>query len=142
LTQEETSRITSLEFRVRYAETDQMGVVYHANYFVWCEMARTELIRHRGPSYADLEKVGVFLAVADATMRYHAPARYDDIIRAESWITEVRSRTVGFGYRIVRANSAGTHDRLATATTTLIALGPDSRPRKLPTEVMKMLTDG
>jgi acyl-CoA thioester hydrolase len=119
-----------------------MGVVYHANYFVWCEMARTELIRHRGPSYADLEKVGVFLAVADATMRYHAPARYDDIIRAESWITEVRSRTVGFGYRIVRVNSDGTLDRLATATTTLITLGPDSRPRKLPTEVMKMLTDG
>ena len=82
-----------------------MGVVYHANYFVWCEMARTELIRHRGPSYAQLETAGVYLAVADASMRYHAPARYDDMIRAESWITEVRSRTVSFGYRILRTNA-------------------------------------
>jgi acyl-CoA thioester hydrolase len=119
-----------------------MGVVYHANYFVWCEMARTELIRHRGPSYAQLETVGVYLAVADASMRYHAPARYDDMIRAEAWITEVRSRTVTFSYRILRLNQDGSEDRLATAATTLVTLGPDSRPRKLPSQVVEMLTDG
>jgi acyl-CoA thioester hydrolase len=132
---------TALEFRVRYAETDQMGVVYHSNYFVWCEMARTELIRHRGPPYAELEKEGVLLAVADVAMRYHAPARYDDMIRAESWIEEVRSRTVTFGYEIFRLDERGNDppERLATAQTRLIALGPDSRPRKLPPDLIRAL---
>src|SRR5690606_37395627 len=97
----------SLDFRVRYSETDQMGVVYHANYLVWCEIARTELIRRRGAPYAELERQGIFLAVADATVRYHAPARYDDMIRAVSWVEDVRSRTVTFGYRILRIDEAG-----------------------------------
>jgi acyl-CoA thioester hydrolase len=134
--------VTSIDVRVRYAETDQMGVVYHANYLVWCEIARTELIRRRGASYAELEKGGVLLAVADASIRYHAPARYDDMVRTEAWLEEVRSRTVTFGYRIVRLNEAdGTPaERLATASTRLIVLGADSRPRKLPTELMQALT--
>lgn len=132
--------IASLEFRVRYAETDQMGVVYHANYLVWCEMARTELIRRRGPSYADLERSGTFLAVSDVTMRYHAPARYEDLIRAEAWIEQLRSRTIEFGYRILRVKDDGTEDRLATATTTLIALDERSRPRKLPAELVRLLS--
>ncbi len=132
---------THLEFRVRYAETDQMGVVYHANYFVWCEMARTELIRHRFMSYAELERRGVILAVADATMRYHAPARYDDLIRAQAWIEEVRSRTVTFGYDIRKMNEDGSSVRLVSATTRLIALGEDSRPCKLPPDLIAALAD-
>ena len=133
--------VTFLDFRVRYAETDQMGVVYHANYFVWCEMARTELIRQRGPTYADLEKQGVYLAVAEASMRYHSPARYDDMIRAEAWLDQVRSRTIAFGYRILRLNADDTADQLATARTTLIALDAESRPRKLPADLMRLLSD-
>jgi acyl-CoA thioester hydrolase len=135
---------TGLEFRVRYAETDQMGVVYHSNYLVWCEMARTELIRHRGAPYSVLEKQGVLLAVADASMRYHAPARYDDMIRAETWIEEVRSRTVTFGYEILRLDEdgLGPPERLATAQTRLIALGHDSRPRTLPPELIHSLQNG
>jgi acyl-CoA thioester hydrolase len=133
--------LASLAFRVRYAETDQMGVVYHAHYFVWCEMARTELIRQRGTPYAELERQGVLLAVAEASVRYHAPARYDDLIRAEAWVEELRSRAVTFGYRIVRVNPDSTEDRLATARTTLVALDPDSRPRKLPADVMEALQD-
>lgn len=136
----ETEEVVSLECRVRYAETDQMGVVYHANYLVWCEMARTELIRRRGPTYADLERDGVLLAVADASIRYHAPARYDDLIRTETWVDEVRSRTVSFGYRILRVNVDGSVDRLATASTRLIALDANSRPRVIPEEVATMLT--
>jgi acyl-CoA thioester hydrolase len=132
--------VTTIDFRVRYAETDQMGVVYHANYFVWCEVARTKLIRERGTSYADLERQGVLLAVSEASMRYHSAARYDDMIRAEAWITSVRSRTVTFGYRIVRLAEGGQSDRLVTAETTLIVLGPDSRPRKLPSELMEKLS--
>ena len=136
-------RTTSIDFRVRYAETDQMGVVYHANYFIWCEIARTELIRQRGASYAHLEQRGVLLAVADASMRYHAPARYDDMIRAETWLDEVRSRTVTFGYRILRLGGPAGEppERLASASTKLIVLGSDSRPRKLPPELLKALSD-
>lgn len=116
-----------------------MGVVYHANYLIWCEMARTELIRRRGPSYADLERSGIFLAVSDVSMRYHSPARYEDLIRAEARISQLRSRTIEFAYRILRLNEDGTQDRLATATTTLIALDERSRPRKLPDDLMRML---
>lgn len=131
-----------LDFRVRYAETDQMGVVYHANYFVWCEIARTELIRRRGTSYAELERQGVILAVAEASMRYRAPARYDDLIRAEAWLEEIRSRTITFGYRILRLDEqgAGEGQLLTTATTRLIALDSDSRPRTLPADLLEALS--
>jgi acyl-CoA thioester hydrolase len=133
----------SLEFRVRYAETDQMGVVYHANYLVWCELGRTELIRRRGTPYAELERQGVLLAVADASVRYHAAARYDDLIRVEAWVQELRSRTVTFGYRVLRVpEDGGEPVRLATATTTLIALDGTNRPRKLPDDLIRRLDDG
>lgn len=126
---------------MRYAETDQMGVVYHANYLVWCEIARTELIRQRLTSYAALEADGTFLAVSDASIRYHAAARYDDVIRVEAWVEQVRSRTVTFGYWIGRPLNGGRGDRLATATTTLVALSADARPRKLPTRLTESLSN-
>lgn len=132
----------ALEFRVRYAETDQMGVVYHANYLVWCEMGRTELIRNRGASYAQLEREGLVLAVADASLRYHAPARYDDMIRVEASVDEVRSRTVKFGYVIYRVMEGAPNERLASASTTLIALDTDSRPLTLPRELAERLRNG
>ena len=82
------------ELRVRYGETDQMGVVYHANYLVWCEVGRTDFIRTSGMSYRQMEEAGVALAVADASLRFHAPARYDDVVRVETTLTDVRSRSV------------------------------------------------
>ncbi|MBA2558222.1 MAG: acyl-CoA thioesterase [Chloroflexi bacterium] len=131
----------SIEFRVRYAETDQMGVVYHANYLVWCELGRTELIRTRGTPYAELERQGVVLAVADASVRYHAPARYDDMIRVEAWVADLRSRTVTFGYRVLRLSEDGSPpQRLATASTTLISLDRASKPMKLPADLINRLS--
>jgi acyl-CoA thioester hydrolase len=127
---------TSLEFRVRYGETDQMRVVYHANYLVWCEMGRTDLIRAIGMSYADLERSGVALAVVDATLRYHYPARYDDMIRVRTTLTEVRSRSVTFDYRI---ENADTGVRLVTATTTLIPINEESRLVSLPSELRRKM---
>jgi acyl-CoA thioester hydrolase len=129
----------AVEFRVRYAETDQMGVVYHANYLVWCEIGRTELIRRRGPSYAELERLGVRLAVSDATLRFHAPARYDDLIRVECWAEEVRSRAVTFAYLVSRVRADGDTDRLVSARTSLVALDPEGRPRTLPADVLESL---
>lgn len=136
---EAQDRSTSIQFRVRYAETDQMGVVYHANYLVWCEIGRTELIRERFASYAEVERAGVLLAVSEASLRFHAAARYDDLIRVETRVKEVRSRTVAFDYTISRVGSSGEEQRLVTAQTTLIALDPSSRPRKLPPELLARL---
>jgi len=130
---------TPIELRVRYAETDQMGVVYHANYLVWCEIGRTELIRHRGPTYAELERRGIALAVAEASIRYHASARYDDMIRVETWIEELRSRTVTFAYDILRIVADREPERLATARTTLVALDPDGKPARMPPSLLDAL---
>jgi acyl-CoA thioester hydrolase len=132
---------TAIDFRVRYAETDQMGVVYHANYLIWCEIGRTELIRRRGSSYAELEREGVLLAVSEANLRFHASARYDDMIRVECWVEEVRSRAVTFGYLISRVEGEML-TRLVSATTALVALGADTRPRKLPPELIESLSHG
>ena len=122
----------TVELRVRYPETDQMGVVYHAHYLVWCDVGRTELIRRLGGKpYSELERDGLFLAVADASLRYHAPARYDDLVRVETRVEEVRSRTVTFGYLITRAGDGGP-ERLVTARITLIALTRDGSTQKLP----------
>ena len=118
-----------IELRVRYAETDQMGVVYHANYLAWCEVGRTELIRQRGRSYAEIERLGVGLAVSDAALRFHAPARYDDLIRVTTTLADVRSRSLRFDYAITHAEH-GT--RLVTASTTLIGLDRDGRIARLP----------
>ena len=74
----------SVELRARYAETDQMGIVYHSHYLVWCEVGRTDYIRRIGMPYAELEKQGMRLAVSDASLRFHAPARYDDLVRVET----------------------------------------------------------
>ena len=125
-----------IELRVRYAETDQMGVVYHANYLAWCEVGRTELIRKFGRSYAEIEQLGVALAVSDAALRYHAAARYDDLVRVTTTLTDVRSRSMTFAYRISHAER-GT--KLVTASTTLIGVDTNGRIARLPQELRAAL---
>lgn len=119
----------SAELRVRYAETDRMGVVYYANYLVWCEVGRVELLRALGRSYAALEAEGVGLAVAEARVRYLAPARFDDVVRIETTLTGVRSRAITFDYLIANAES-GT--RLATAHTALVSIDTAGRLSAIP----------
>ena len=93
--------------RVRYAETDQMGVVYHANYLVWFEVGRVELMRQRGMDYKRLEiDEGCWIAVVEATARYKAPARYDDVILIDCWPVLLRGNVLKFAYRVLRASSA------------------------------------
>ena len=127
----------STPIRVRYAETDQMGVVYHANYLVWCEIGRTEFIRSLGRRYAEMEADGVSLAVAEASLRYHAPARYDDDVRVDTSLIDVRSRTRTFEYHIVNAHSGV---RLVTARTVLVSLDRDGRMVAIPPDVRTLLT--
>jgi acyl-CoA thioester hydrolase len=109
-----------------------MGVVYHTNYLVWCEMGRTSFIRGRGMSYADVERRGIGLAVSQVTARFHAAARYDDLIRVRTSLTEVRSRAITFDYLVTNADSG---ERLVTAQTILVSLDRDGRPVTLPSEI-------
>jgi acyl-CoA thioester hydrolase len=121
---------------VRYGETDQMGLVYHAEYLVWCEMGRTEYIRTLGMSYAEMERRGVPLAVAEASIRYHAPAKYDDLIRVSTVLTKLGSRGLTFDYLITHAESG---QRLASASTTLVALDRQGKATTIPAEIRTLL---
>ena len=129
---------TEIEFRVRYAETDQMGVVYHTNYLVWCEVGRTDFIRKRGMSYADIERSGTLLAVADLSARFHGAARYEELVRVRTTLADLQSRLIVFDYLITNAE---TDERLVTARTSLVSVDPSGRPRKLPPEIRDLFTE-
>ena len=113
-----------------------MGVVYHTHYLVWCEIARTDYIRQFGASYADLERAGLLLAVAEANVRYLASARYDNLITVEATLERAQSRLLTFAYSIYREEP---HPRalLAAATTKLIALTRAGAPRQLPQDLLE-----
>lgn len=104
---EEKRVVAEARVRVRYAETDQMGVVYHSNHFIWFEVGRVELLRHLGFSYKDMEREdGCHIAVVDARCRYKAPARYDDEVIVRTHVKNVRESMIHFGYELVRAGDA------------------------------------
>lgn len=128
--------ITAVELRVRYAETDQMGVAHHANYLIWCEAARTDHMRRHGVSYRTLEQGGLRLPVTKATLRYRAPARYDDLVRIRCWVRDASSRNVTFGYAIERPDDGRL---LATAQTSLIAVDSTHAVTRLPASVRERL---
>ncbi|HVO97310.1 MAG TPA: thioesterase family protein [Bryobacteraceae bacterium] len=118
------------QLRVRYAETDQMGVVYHANYVIWMEIGRVEYFRAQGVRYSDLERdEGILLVVVEAHCRYHSPARYDDEVLVKTWLQEANPRMIRFGYEITEATT-GRH--MATGETKHVFCGPDYKPKKLP----------
>jgi acyl-CoA thioester hydrolase len=116
--------------RVRYAETDQMGVVYHANYFVWFEVGRVELLRQMGFSYRDMEEHdGCCIAVVDARCRYKAPARYDDEVIIRTYLKNVRESMLRFAYELRRAED-GT--LLAEGETTHVVTNAQMKSALLP----------
>jgi len=122
--------------RVRYAETDQMGVVYHANYFIWMEVGRVEYCRSKGISYRDMESNDqVFLVVGEVNCRYSAPARYDDEVQIRTSIAEVNPRVVRFEYQLSTVKDA---KPLATGWTKHVFCGGDKRPAKLPEKYWEM----
>ena len=129
------AHITESRFRARYAETDQMGMVYYANFFVWMEVGRGDFCRECGFSYRELEQEEkAFLTVAEATCRYIAPARYDEQILVETEITRLNRRLVEFSYRI-RSTSA----LLAEGRTVHVVIGPDGKPRSMPDRYFELL---
>ena len=123
--------------RVRYAETDRMGVVYYANYFVWFEVARTEFLRALGWTYREMEAGGVYLPVIEAHCQYRRPARYDDEIAIRTEARAVSPVRLEFTYV---ATLAGSDEPLATGRTAHAAVGPDGRPCRLPDRVREVMS--
>jgi acyl-CoA thioester hydrolase len=133
------SQVGEVRIRVRYAETDQMGVVYHANYFVWFEVGRVELLRQLGFSYREMEKEDdCCIAVVDARCRYKAPARYDDELVVRTRLKNVRTSLVQFGYELVR-ESDGT--LLAEGETTHVVIDHELRKRAIPEKYMRVFRE-
>ncbi|HLG05362.1 MAG TPA: thioesterase family protein [Gemmatimonadales bacterium] len=128
--------MTETEVRVNYSETDQMGVVYHARYLVWMDVARCEHVRRSGVSYAELERRGFRLAVGDVRIRYRQPARYDDLVRVRCWVREAVSRRITFGYAIDLPDPGVL---VATAETAMMVLSPDFSWARLPPEILSLL---
>ena len=124
--------------RVRYAETDRMGVVYHANYLIWFEIGRTEFCRARGFAYKDMEENDrAYLVVAESYCRYKAPAYYDDELLIRTHITELRRRSVRFGYELVRLSDGVT---IAEGETGHVVTDPKGRVISMPDEYRTALT--
>ncbi len=133
------ARVGEVRLRVRYAETDQMGVVYHANYFIWFEVGRVELLRQLGFSYRDMEQNDqCFIAVVDARCRYKAPARYDDEVTVRTRLKNVRESLMHFGYELVRATDALV---LAEGETTHIVTDGEMKVRTIPEKYMKVFRE-
>ena len=123
--------------RVRYAETDKMGVVYHANYLIWFEIGRTEFCRARGFSYRDMEEnENSFLVVAESYCRYKAPAYYDDELVVRTHITELRRRSLRFGYEIIRVPDGTV---IAEGETGHVVTDANGRVRSLPPGFAELL---
>jgi acyl-CoA thioester hydrolase len=121
--------------RVRYAETDQMGVVYHGNYFTWFEVGRVELCRHLGFEYKQMEaEDDTLIVVAEAACRYKRPARFDDTLLVRTRVTRFEKRTVRFGYEILRQPD---DELLATGETTHVICDRLGRPKSMPEKYRK-----
>ena len=114
--------------RVRYAETDQMGRAHHSHYLIWCELGRSELMRERGISYAELERRGLFLPVSRFEIEYRGVVGYDELARIHTRIVRVRSRSIRFSYRVTREDG----HLLAFAENDLVCTDESGRPARLP----------
>jgi acyl-CoA thioester hydrolase len=129
--------VSESRLRVRYAETDQMGVVYHSNHFIWFEVGRVEFLRQLGFSYRDMEREdNCHLAVVDARCRYKAPASYDEEILVRTHIKNVRDSVVHFGYELLRASDG---QLLAEGETTHIAIDAQMKITTFPQKYMNAL---
>jgi acyl-CoA thioester hydrolase len=122
------------EIRVRYAETDQMGIVHHSAYVVWMELGRSDWLRERGQSYAEWEAMGIRLVVNGVQLTYRAPALYDELVQVRTWIKEAGRRKIIFGYRIERGGV-----RLADGESTHLVADSQNRATVLPEGLMALL---
>ena len=130
-------KCNEINVRVRYQETDQMGIVYYSNYFVYFEMGRIEFLRSVGISYAELEKENVFLAVADAHCKYRSPAVFDDLLVIKTCISMMKLARIEFSYEIRRVNEEAL---IAEGSTLLACLGINKKPMAIPENIRNALS--
>jgi acyl-CoA thioester hydrolase len=122
--------------RVRYAETDAMGVVYHTNYLIWFEVGRGEYMRQQGGDYANFEARGFYLPVSELDARFIAPARYGDLVTIRTWVEELRSRSLTLAYEVVMQK---TGQVLTTGHTRHICTDREGCVKVIPTEMRELL---
>jgi len=129
-------KVVEITVRVRYAETDAMGVVYHTNYLVWFEVGRGEYMRQKGGDYADFEAQGLYLPVSEVDARFIAPARYGDLVIIGTWVEKLRSRSLTLAYEVVMQE---TGQVLVTGHTRHICTDREGRVRVIPREMRELL---
>ena len=129
--------VNEFRLRVTYADTDQMGVVYYANYLKYFEIGRTEYVRDLGATYKALEEEGVFLAVSEAYCRFRAPARYDELVTVRTWVSRLRPTRIDFSHEVVGESGA----LLTQGKTILACLGRDRKPMPLPPRLREGLRE-
>jgi acyl-CoA thioester hydrolase len=131
--------VSQTRIRVRYAETDQMGVVYYANYFIWFEIGRVELLRQLGFQYKEMEvQDDCHIPVVEATCRYKSPARYDDELLLETTVVALRRTVIKFGYRLLRLENEALI-LLAEGETTHVTVNRSMRKVRLPQKYVAVL---
>lgn len=130
--------IVDVDIRVRYAETDQMGVAYYANYLVWFEVGRSEFCRERGFRYADLEGLGYKLVVSDVNCRYRSSARYDETVVVRTRLKGANKRMITFGYQILRKSQE--KEVIAEGETRHICVDSNRKTKSLPEKFLVCLT--
>ncbi len=123
--------------RVRYADTDQMGIVYYGSYPVYFEVARSEFMRERGLTYRQLEDMGYFLVVAGMEVRYKGTAAYDDLLSIRTSVTDIQSRGVTFEYLVLREGTT-----VVEGKTRHICVSAERKPRRLPPFLLEILRNG
>ena len=132
-----TKDLVDVDIRVRYAETDQMGVAYYANYLIWFEVGRSEFCREKGFRYADLEALGYKLVVSDVHCRYRNSARYDETVMVRTRLKEVNRRMITFGYQILRKDEK---EVIAEGETRHICVDSEGKTKTLPEKFLVCLT--
>lgn len=130
------TRQAASQIRVRYAETDQMGIAYHGNYFAWFEVGRTDLLRGLGLTYRELEADGLRLPVIETQVLFLRPALYDDMLEVRTRLAQMGGASLSFEYEVRREDS---DTPLATGTTLHAAVDRDGRPRRLPKQIRSLL---
>jgi len=128
--------VVDIEIRVRYAETDQMGVAYYANYLVWFEVGRAEFCRQKGFRYADLEAVGYRLVVSDVHCRYRGSAKYDEVVIIRTRLKHLNKRMITFGYEVLREDGK---EAIAEGETQHICTDSKGKAKSLPEKYLHCL---
>lgn len=128
------AKARSTQIKVRYAETDKMGIVYYANYLVWFEVGRTEYLLACGSDYRQIEEGGLFMAVVESHCVYKSPARYGDTLTVCTWPFDVKNSSLKFGYKVMLKEKL-----LAEGSTTHVLIDKDIRPKKIPEKIRALL---